>query len=339
VRTIAFFNNKGGVSKTSLVYHLAWKYADLGYRVLAVDLDPQSNLSSMMLEEDRLEQLWEGHQEDRTIFNINEPWFRGLGDLAITRATTVAPNLDLIVGDMRLGKLEDKLSQAWPRCQLGDESSLRETSSLWRSIKSVWELSSVARPYTVALLDLGPNLGAINRSALLAADFVVTPLAPDLFSLQGLKNLVPQLAEWRTAWQQACGHPQRPPDLPLPAGHMEPLGYVVLQHAIRADRPTRAYDKWMRRIPAEFARSLPTAPAHVPEEVSSDPHCLALLKHYRSLMPMAQEARKPIFHLTPADGAIGGHAQAAVASGADFARLAERIRDELAQRETARSKT
>jgi cellulose biosynthesis protein BcsQ len=40
---IAFFNNKGGVGKTSLVYHLAWMYRDLGLNVLAADLDPQAN--------------------------------------------------------------------------------------------------------------------------------------------------------------------------------------------------------------------------------------------------------------------------------------------------------
>ena len=55
---VAFFNNKGGVGKTSLVYHLAWMYADLGVRVVAVDLDPQANLSAAFLDEDRLAILW-----------------------------------------------------------------------------------------------------------------------------------------------------------------------------------------------------------------------------------------------------------------------------------------
>ena len=55
---IAFFNNKGGVGKTSLVYHLAWMYAELGTRVVAVDLDPQANLTAAFLDEDRLEELW-----------------------------------------------------------------------------------------------------------------------------------------------------------------------------------------------------------------------------------------------------------------------------------------
>ena len=53
VKAIAFFNNKGGVGKTTLVYHLAWMYSELGFSVVAADLDPQANLSAIFLSEDR----------------------------------------------------------------------------------------------------------------------------------------------------------------------------------------------------------------------------------------------------------------------------------------------
>ena len=53
---IAFFNNKGGVGKTTLAYHLSWMYADLGVSVVVADLDPQANLTTMFLSEDRLEE-------------------------------------------------------------------------------------------------------------------------------------------------------------------------------------------------------------------------------------------------------------------------------------------
>ena len=56
---IALFNNKGGVGKTTLTSHLAHMVARLGWRVLAVDLDPQSNLTSAFFDEQRLEALWE----------------------------------------------------------------------------------------------------------------------------------------------------------------------------------------------------------------------------------------------------------------------------------------
>ncbi len=60
-------------------------------------------------------------------------------------------------------------------------------------------------------------------------------------------------------------------------------------------------------------------------EAKSDPNCLALMKHYRSLMAMSQEASKPIFHLRPADGAIGAHYAAVSDAREQFEALANRI--------------
>ncbi len=58
MKTIAFFNNKSGVGKTTLVYNLAWMIAELGLSVVVADLDPQANLTSMFLEEEEIESLW-----------------------------------------------------------------------------------------------------------------------------------------------------------------------------------------------------------------------------------------------------------------------------------------
>ena len=88
----------------------------------------------------------------------------------------------------------------------------------------------------------------------------------------------------------------------MPGGAMKPVGYVVLQHAVRLDRPVKAYGRWMARIPAAYREHvLRKAPA--PGTVATDDeNCLATLKRFRSLMPLAQEARKPMFALKPADG-------------------------------------
>ena len=75
---VAFFNNKGGVGKTSLVYHLAWMLRELGRRVVAADLDPQANLTGMFLDETGLERLWrDGNQG--TIDEGVAPLFEGTG--------------------------------------------------------------------------------------------------------------------------------------------------------------------------------------------------------------------------------------------------------------------
>jgi len=66
-------------------------------------------------------------------------------------------------------------------------------------------------------------------------------------------------------------------------------------------------------------------------KIENDENCLALLKHYHSLIPMAMEVRKPIFLLKPADGAIGAHYQAVQRSYQDFKQLTKRIISKMAE--------
>ena len=106
---------------------------------------------------------------------------------------------------------------------------------------------------------------------------------------------------------------------------MQPLGYVVMRYAIRLDRTVRAYERWLNRIPGEYRDSVLGQGA--PSDFGEDEHRLAQLKDYRSLMPLAQEASKPMFLLKPADGAIGGHQQAVHDCYMDFKNLARIILD------------
>src|SRR5690606_19501598 len=109
MRIVAFFNNKGGVGKTTLVYHLAWMLAERHERVLAVDLDPQANLTSMFLKEEELEQLWPyGGVHERTIYGAVHPIVRGLGDVQTPYVRELVHGLGLVVGDLALSTFEDK---------------------------------------------------------------------------------------------------------------------------------------------------------------------------------------------------------------------------------------
>lgn len=318
MKTVAFFNNKGGVGKTSLVYHLAWMFADHGIKTLAVDLDPQANLTSMFLNEDRLEQLWPDGEHPDTVYGAIRPIQRGLGDIASPYVEMITDHLGLIAGDLGLSRFEDKLSDAWPRCQLSDESAFRTMTAFHRLIQSGVEWGA-----EMVLIDVGPNLGAINRSALIASDHVCLPLAPDLFSLQGLKNLGPTLREWRSVWGKLLS--KAPSDISLPKGSMQPIGYIVMQHSVLSTRPVNAYKRWMERIPDVYRTDVMDEPKRSQLIVEQDPYCLSMLKHYRSLMPMAMEARKPIFFLKSADGAIGAHIEAVKSCYDDFQKLAAKV--------------
>jgi cellulose biosynthesis protein BcsQ len=315
MKTLAFFNNKGGVGKTSLVYHLAWMYADAGLKVVAADLDPQANLSTMFLDEDRLEALWPNAQPDKTVLGPLLPLLEGEGGIGQPHVEGVG-DIGLLVGDLALSSFEDELSQQWPRCLAGEKRAFRVIGAF----HEILSRAAAAREADLVLVDVGPNLGAINRAALITADAVVIPLAPDLFSIKGLQNLGPRLREWRQGWQERLG--KKPQGMALPAGRMEPMGYVVMQHAVRLDRPVKAYARWMARIPGVYRESVRAEDAAKVPEVDKDPYCLARLKHYRSLMPLAMEARKPMFHLKPADGAIGAHVAAVQDCYRDFRALA-----------------
>lgn len=319
IPVIAFFNNKGGVGKTSLVYHLSWMYSDLDISVVAADLDPQANLTTAFLSEGRLEELYEEHS-DGTVYGCIEPLLRGVGDISNPFPVRISENLTVLAGDLDLSTFEDELSQQWSASLDRKERAFRVLSAFYRTMQSVAH-ENHAR---VILVDLGPNLGAINRVALVSADYVAIPLSPDLFSLKGLENLGPTLRRWREEWKER--HSKNPvSELVLPSGSITPLGYIVQQHSVRLDRPVKAYEKWIARIPGAYAKAVLNKAVSTAITINDDPECLSLLKHYRSLMPMAQEANKPIFHLKPADGAIGAHVSAVSDCYKDFEKLAHAI--------------
>lgn len=323
VPVLTIFNNKGGVGKTSLVYHLAWMLADLGQSVLAVDLDPQANLTAAFLDEEQLVRLWEepAAEAASTVYQCVQPLIQ-VGDIREPALERITPELHLAPGDLALSGFEDYLASEWPNCLRSENlyRPFRIQTAFWQVV----QMGAAQCEADVILVDVGPSLGAINRAALIATDFVVVPLAADLFSRQGLRNLGPTLRQWREEWRRRWEH-WSPPDFDLPTGAMRPLGYLIQQPIIRLKRPVQAYDRWAQQMPAECSDSVLDEHSSKLVDWLNDRNQIAIIKHYRSLVPLAQEARKPIFHLAAADGALGSHATAARDAGDDFAKLAKEI--------------
>ena len=324
VPVLTFFNNKGGVGKTSLVYHLAWMFSMSGQRVVAADLDPQTNLTAAFLDDEAIEEVWS--KSNATIFQCVKP-LTEVGDILKPDPVEIKNNLYLLPGDVALSGYEDVLAEAWPG-SMGSDNLYRPM----RILSSFWQVMQMAAEKTEAnilLVDIGPNLGAINRSVLIATDYVVIPLAADLFSLQGLQNLGPTLLRWKRDWKKRLDNwadETHQPDFLLPEGKMTPIGYLCQQYGTRLDHPVKAYEKWMRRIPDTYRKCVLREDAGDEEMTpETDELCLGTIKHYRSLVPMAQEQRKPVFNLTSADGAIGSHALAVQEAKKDFRSLSEKI--------------
>jgi hypothetical protein len=111
----------------------------------------------------------------------------------------------------------------------------------------------------------------------------------------------------------------------MPHGDMQPIGYVVSRHAERAGRQVKAFRKWLDRLPGVYREKVQARAEDSTLDIDRDENCLAQIKDYRSLMPMAQEARLPMFALKSAHGAIGGHQAAVADCYGQYSKLAEKI--------------
>jgi chromosome partitioning protein len=329
MKTVAFFNNKGGVGKTSLVYHIAWMLWEMGHRVVVADFDPQANLTTFFMSDEKVDDLFGTTEPGTTIFQAFSPILEGTGDLAPIVAFEAANGLYLIPGDLALSEAEDELSDRWTDCLSDNKSSksraFRTECAFYRAVTQVAHEKNAQ----IVLIDVGPNLGPLNRAALVASDYVVIPLGSDAFSLQGLRNVGRRLKSWRSEWAKRLEGKPDNLGFTLPQGGMKPIGYLLSRFSIRKGRQSEAYRKWARMMPGTYAEFVLDSKEPVPTEPEADPNCLAELKDYRSLMPMAQTTNKPIFKLQANDGAIGAHQSGVSQAREDFRTLTNTILDRI----------
>jgi chromosome partitioning protein len=148
---------------------------------------------------------------------------------------------------------------------------------------------------TYIFVDLGPNVGALNRSALIVTDGFVVPLAPDLFSLMALPGVGNSIREWSRQWNTALTNVPGSINLSLPSGKPKPLGYVSQQFSVYANRPTAAFREWLGRLEEEYKGGVLT-PLNV--TVGDKEWQLGALQNFASLIPLSQKASKGLFELS-----------------------------------------
>lgn len=168
MQTIAVCNQKGGVGKTTTVYHLARAAQRRGMRVLVIDMDPQGNLSTALRRDDLPSDVVGvadalSERADEQLVDVIVPTVWERVDLAPTMTATDV-----------LEVVERELIIAGP----GAESRLRD------------QLKQVQDDYDLALIDTRPSLGLLTTNALVASDQVLIVTIPDLFSLDGITKLV-----------------------------------------------------------------------------------------------------------------------------------------------------
>lgn len=334
LRSIAFFNNKGGVGKTTLTCNVAsYLNLNMGKRVLLIDADPQCNATQAILSDEICEELYLGASPPtKTLFDYMAPIEAGepaiQGPISPYLGTKNTFGTDLIPGHPKMALVEDKLSSAWNELQAGTPSGYRISnwcSQLFESIRD---------RYDFVLFDVGPSLGALNRTVILSSDYVVTPFGCDIFSLLGIQNISSWIRGWKKQYDRGLAHAREDrPDIltsyPLVTDTEQRFrfaGYSVQQYVTKTfstgKRPVRAYEKIMKRIPSTVEKNLDYLK---PEALSADDLSLGHIPFLYSLVPLAQANRVPIHKLDQSGRLVGSQYKQVEAYRALMAQFCEKL--------------
>ena len=164
-KVIAITNQKGGVGKTTTTFNLGVALAKQGKRVLVVDVDPQSNLTTYA--------GW--YDENELKYTLTDLMEQSMNDEEIKTKESILhhnENVDLIPSNLSLSALENSLTYAMSR-----EYTLRNC------------LSSIKDDYDYILLDCQPSLGMLTINALASANSVIIPVQSEYFALRGMTDL------------------------------------------------------------------------------------------------------------------------------------------------------
>jgi cellulose biosynthesis protein BcsQ len=308
MESIVFFNNKGGVGKTTLLCNVgAYLSLEMQKKVLVVDADPQCNTTSYCLGEKKLEALYSSDKRD-TIENFLTPVRRAKG-YATTRVAPIKTDrfgFDLIPGDPKLALSEDFLASDWDPAVAGKPRGVQTTFVFSH-------LSSMYQDYDYVLYDVGPSLGALNRSIIIACDFFIIPMSVDMFSLLALNNINVSLETWKNGISDGLRNYKKNEgedftvDGHLIKSNLRFLGYAMQQYKGKTVRGAKvkvnAYEKIALKVPKVMKTEIISNYATNPK-VDFE---LGQIENMNSLIPLSQLANAPIFNLKNKDGVVGSH--------------------------------
>lgn len=331
MKSIAVFNNKGGVGKTTLLCNLA-AYLSMQHnkKVLVIDADPQCNTTTYVLDD---EQFFDVYYEPKcfTITDIIPPLEDGSGYVQkfdITKSKYFG--FDLVPGNPQFATSEDFLASEWKDVKSADLRGIKSTMVFIHFL-------TLCKEYDYVFFDMGPSLGAINRSILLACDYFITPMSSDVFSLLALGNIGESIYNWGNLFNKGITALDEVKKKGIQGMRQKCiikfLGYIEQQYITKSvggtARAVRAYDDILKKIPAEIEKKI-IIPINGVVKTPVD-YKIGSIPNFYSLVPMSQTAHKPIFTLTSNDGVVGAHYQKVK----DYLSLMERVTIRLFENEEA----
>ncbi|MBS9373174.1 ParA family protein [Rhodococcus sp. B50] len=237
-RVIATINLKGGVGKTTTTAALGeFMAAEFGQRVLLIDLDPQTNLTTMMVGEERWQELNElgrtlatlfrkAIDPDADEFDIEKAVQRGVSPVRTVR------DLDLLASSLDLMDIQEGLTHQ----QYADPGSHRPVEVLLSAVRPI------ADRYDYILVDCPPNLGILTLNGLRLADGYLIPTIPDILSTYGIPPLQTKIREFA----ERTRHPVREIGLVITKYRSASnLHRAIIEQLQRDDRIANVVPAWV----------------------------------------------------------------------------------------------
>lgn len=321
VQVIALFNHKGGVSKTTTTFNLGWSLVKKGHRVLMVDADPQSNLTSLSLslpDEEAFERLYQ-RTDSNDIYRLVQR-VSSSGSVQIQRSDStskiIATGLDglfVLPGNLRIEEFSTQITLA---LELGRSPQFAPMANipgfLSYTLRSIADFNAL----DYILIDMAPSLSGLNQVLLMGADFFITPCSPDFFSEIALKNLSRIIPQWH---QKLKDYRESNQYLDIPISY-EPKFLGVIQQNYRPrkkeasddkNQPSRAFQVWIDRVrnatTGSLVPELEKIGLVIPKQkfcaVVHDqaPYDISLISDFNSLIAISQMKNKPVFELEERD--------------------------------------
>ncbi|KAF0970612.1 ParA family protein [Gordonia sp. YY1] len=317
-KTIAFFNNKGGVSKTTTCFHVGWKLSQLGKRVIIVDADPQCNLTGLSLEVSDGGVLPDSYQqfEKVNLHNSLLPVMKSMGKkIESPDCNPISGNeyLRLLPGSVKMAEVETQLATA-----MNMGSMMPAMQNVPGSFSELYKLAGERYDADYILVDMSPSLGAINQINFLSADYFIVPMMPDIFSVMAVDSLsqaIPRWIDWMNRVKQLGMFEDE--DILYNFSPRAPkfLGTVVQRYRLRNGMPSKSFDSYFNHLDDAVEDVL------IPEiqkigltlddemyKKHTDAYKLAQIPDFNSLIATSQDKHKPVFELQQSDLNTGGAA-------------------------------
>ncbi len=325
-KIISLFNNKGEVGKTTTTFHLGWKLAELGKKVLLVDADPQCNLTGLTLgieEHDTLFKFYDSKQ-NTDIFNSLAPIFALSSETPTYRNThlpftkTKKENLFILAGNIRFAEMDTQLATA-----LTSSDSIPLLKPLITSINKLIRQIADSNKIDIVIIDTSPSVSTTNNCILMSSDFFIIPTSPDFYCYQAIDSLSNFLPKWSKNLENFRG---RDSDS-LPENNPKMLGFISQNYRIytpqsikegedRQKKMAKAYQEWASKIKNivsdVLVSSLKKNDMIIDEKIFENsvdydiPYRLMGIQDFNTLIPVSQKHSKPIYELKQEDHSWAG---------------------------------